>query len=181
MQPPSENPSLTHIDGVIKGNRVARKATFLRYMPWSVGRKSVQRHLGGEQGNGRATDRCQFHELRHQETAIIAMASACMLPTPSRILHGHGGKHRRRVLSVEAASGTGAGTRRGALKQRHDRLVVSFSSSSASHVAAAAGLHSTPRMPHEGRVVLFSPASLMRRSSSPASGGEGIMGYGGGQ
>src|SRR2546423_1868839 len=61
---------------IIKGNGVARTATFLRYMPWPIGRKSVQRRLGAE-GNG-GSDRCQLHEMRHQETALIATASACM-------------------------------------------------------------------------------------------------------
>jgi hypothetical protein len=36
--------------------------------------------------------------------AHIATASACMLPTPSRILHAHGGKRRRRVSGGEAAA-----------------------------------------------------------------------------
>jgi hypothetical protein len=35
--------------------------------------------------------------------ARIATASACMLPTPSRILHGHGGKRRRRVAYLLTA------------------------------------------------------------------------------
>ena len=57
--------------------------------------------------------------------ARIATASACMLPTPSRILHGHGGKRRRRVQGGEAAAGPYAETRREALAQRQDGLVVS--------------------------------------------------------
>jgi hypothetical protein len=115
--------------------------------------------------------------------SCIAHASACRLPTPSCILHGHGGKHRLRVQSVEATSGTGAGTRRSALAQRHHTLVVSSSGFSAPHVtAAAAGLHSTSRMPYEGRVVLCAHSlSSALRFLPRERGGEGLRGHGGGR
>jgi hypothetical protein len=88
----------------------------------------------------------------------------------------------RRVQGVEAAAGTGAGTRRSALAQRQDGLVVSSRGWSATHVVAAAGWPSTSRIPYEGRIVLFShnlseaPHFLPRER-----GGEGLRGHGGGR
>jgi hypothetical protein len=41
---------------------------------------------------------------RHQKKAIIVTTSACMLLILSRILQAHGGKYKRRVLGIEAAS-----------------------------------------------------------------------------
>src|SRR5712691_11162257 len=40
----------------------------------------------------------------------IATASACMRPTPFRILHGYAGKPHAEGQGVEAAAGTGSGT-----------------------------------------------------------------------
>jgi hypothetical protein len=69
-------------------------------------RKSGQRYLGGEQGNGGGRQVLVPDKRRHQAKALIVTMSACMLLILSRILQAHGGKHRRKVLDKEAASET---------------------------------------------------------------------------
>ena len=85
---------------------------------------------------------------------------------------------------VEAAAGPYAGTRRGAVAQRHHSLVVSSRGCATSHVADAAadGEHSPPRMPHEGRVVMVSQGPHAETIFLPRErGGEGRKGHGGGR
>src|SRR4029453_4854835 len=61
-------------------------------------RKSGQRSLGGEQGNGGGRQVLVPDKRRHQEKALIVTMSACMLLILSRILQAHGGKPQRRGL-----------------------------------------------------------------------------------
>src|SRR5919202_1823252 len=128
-------------------------------MPWPRGRKSGPRSRGGEQGN-RESDTCQCRERSHQETARIATTSlACgpSHPAYSRPIQGSiggGGQAELQLAQVR-------GSRRGAVVLRSEGLVVSSCGWPASSVAdtAADGWPRSPRLPHEGRVVMFAHSS----------------------